>query len=64
MFVCKHIETIEYVKICLLFKKNTNFPGEELENSQDSECEFFMVLFLYIFIYKFSGYFLYMIQNI
>ena len=28
MFVYKHAETIEYVKISLLFKKNTNFTGE------------------------------------
>ena len=28
MFVYKHIETIEYVKSSLLFKKNSNFTGK------------------------------------
>ena len=28
MFVYKHAEKIEYVKISLLFKKNENFTGE------------------------------------
>ena len=28
MFVHKHTETIEYVKISLLFKQNTIFTGE------------------------------------
>ena len=39
------------LKISLLFKKNTNFTGELLENSYDSECEIFGVLFLYEFEY-------------
>ena len=34
------------LKISLLFKKNTNFTGEQLENSYDQECEIFRVLFL------------------
>ena len=38
MFVYKHIEPIEYVKISLLCKKNSNFTGEYLENSYDQEC--------------------------
>ena len=33
MFVYKYSETIEYVKSRLLFKKNTNFKGEKLDNS-------------------------------
>ena len=50
MFVYIHTETMEYVKICLLFKKNMNFAGE-LENSHDKECEIFRPLSLYEFEY-------------
>ena len=39
------------LKICLLFKKNANFTGAQLENSYDSECEILRVLFLYAFEY-------------
>ena len=39
------------LKISLLFKKNTHFTGEKLENSYHKECEFFRVLFLYEFKY-------------
>ena len=35
------------LKISLLFKKNTNFTGEQLESSYDQECEIFRVSFLY-----------------
>ena len=35
------------LKISVLFKKKTNFTGEELSNSYDQECEVFKVLFLY-----------------
>ena len=40
------------LKISLLFKKNTTFTGEKLENSYDQKCEIFRVLFLYKFEYK------------
>ena len=33
MFVYKHTETTEYVKSRLIFKKNTKFTGEYLDNS-------------------------------
>ena len=39
------------LKISLLFKKNTHFTSEKLENSYDKECEIFRVLFLYEFEY-------------
>ena len=39
------------LKINLLFKKNRNFTGEQLENSYDQECEIFRVLSLYEFEY-------------
>ena len=37
--------------------KNTNFTGEQLENSYDKEYEIFRVLFLYEFehIWRFSN---------
>ena len=35
------------LKSSLLFKKDTNFTGEQLENSYDSECEIFRVWFLH-----------------
>ena len=35
------------LKTSLLFRKNTNFIGELLENSYDQECKIFRVLFLY-----------------
>ena len=35
------------LKISLLFKKNTNFTSEKLQNSYDQECEVFKVLFIY-----------------
>ena len=33
--VYKHTDTIEVLKISLLFNKNTNFTGKNLENSYD-----------------------------
>ena len=38
-------------KIRLLFKKNTNFTGQLLENTDDKESKIFRVLFLYEFKY-------------
>ena len=35
------------LKISLLFKKLTNFTGKLFENSLDTECEMFRLLFLY-----------------
>ena len=45
------------LKISLLFNKNTNFMGEQLENSYDQECKIFRVFFLYELEYigKFSN---------
>ena len=34
------------LKSSLLFKKNKNFTGKKLGNSQNNECEIFNVLFL------------------
>ena len=39
------------LKISLLFNKNRNFTGEELENSYVKKSEIFRVLFLYEFEY-------------
>ena len=47
MFVYKHTETIEYVEEQPTLNKNTNFTGEQLENSWNSECEILRILFLY-----------------
>ena len=33
------------LKISLLFLKNANFTGDQLENSYDSECEIFEYYF-------------------
>ena len=35
------------LKSNLLFKKNTNFTGEQIKNSQDLECEISRILFSY-----------------
>ena len=40
------------LKISLLFNKNRNIMGEELENSYEKESEIFRVLFLYEFEYE------------
>ena len=35
------------LKSSLFFEKNINFPGKQLENSKDSECNIFRILSLY-----------------
>ena len=32
-------------EVVLIFKKNANFTGKQLENSQDQECKILRVLF-------------------
>ena len=46
MFVSNIHKKWNTLKSSLLFKENTNFPGEQLDNPKSYECGTFRILFL------------------